>query len=91
MRRALLALLLITVLVPTFGVGVTAKAQSSEKTIYLRTVDILSGKPITSACYIIDGASEEGCDENGDGLIRYRGIASGTFTVHQTKRAVGYL
>ncbi|CAN5679297.1 hypothetical protein BH09CHL1_BH09CHL1_13180 [soil metagenome] len=89
MRRALLALLLITVLVPTFGVS--ARAQSSEKTIYLRTVDILTGKSITSACYIIDGASEEGCDENGDGLIRYRGIASGTFSVHQTRRAVGYL
>lgn len=89
MRRALLALLLIAAFVPVMGFH--AEAQSSQKTIYLRTVDILNGKKITSACYIIQGASEEGCDENGDGLIRYRGIASGTFTVHQTQRAVGYL
>lgn len=89
MRRALLLLLLISLLIPV--VGARAEAQSSQKTIYLRTVDILTGKKVTSACYIIQGASEEGCDENGDGLIRYRGIASGTFTVHQTVRADGYL
>lgn len=89
MRRALLTLLLISLLVPLLGTR--AEAQSSQKTIYLRTVDILTGKKITSACYIIQGASIEGCDENGDGLIRYRGVASGTFTVHQTERADDYL
>jgi uncharacterized surface anchored protein len=89
MRRTLIALVALVLVLPLTAGPVTA--QSGEKTIYLRTVDIFSGKPITTACYVIQNASEEGCDENGDGLIRFRGIASGTFTVHQTVRADGYL
>jgi uncharacterized surface anchored protein len=92
MLRRIFAATLATLLVITaLGAGLAQPAQAAGTTVFLRTVDIISGQPITSACYTIVNASEEGCDENGDGLIRYQGVASGTFTVTQTERASGYL
>ena len=91
LRRIFAATLASLMLVSGLGAGMIQPARAATTTVFLRTVDIISGQPITSACYTIINASEEGCDENGDGLIRYQGVASGTFTVTQTERASGYL
>ncbi|MGC4191773.1 MAG: SpaA isopeptide-forming pilin-related protein [Thermomicrobiales bacterium] len=68
-----------------------ASAQLSSVTIYLQPVSATNGSPIYDACFVLVGASNEGCDENGDGYIRFQDIAPGTYTVRQTRDAAGYL
>jgi hypothetical protein len=91
MHRRFALLLAMLLILPLAGAGLTPLARAATKTVYIETVDIATGESITSACYVLIDASEEGCDENGDGLIRYRGVAAGEFTVTQTVRAPGYL
>lgn len=52
--------------------------------------DAQSGARLIGACYIIDGASIEGCDENNDGQVDFADVTVGTFTVIETKAPKGY-
>jgi uncharacterized surface anchored protein len=90
MQRRIALLLTMLLALPLTGLGVVP-ASAATKTVYIQTVDIATGESITSACYVLIDASEEGCDENEDGLIRYQGVTAGDFTVTQTLRATGYL
>ncbi|HRA48323.1 MAG TPA: SpaA isopeptide-forming pilin-related protein, partial [Thermomicrobiales bacterium] len=58
--------------------------------VALVTRDPDSGDLLMGACYIILDASVEGCDENSDGQVDYKGVAPGTYTVHQTKAPNGF-
>lgn len=52
--------------------------------VSLATRDPNTGNLLPGACYIILDASNEGCDENGDGLVDFDDVVVGTFTVRQT-------
>ena len=52
--------------------------------------DAESGNRLIGACYIIDGASLEGCDENNDGQVDFKDVTVGTFTIVETKAPAGY-
>lgn len=58
--------------------------------ISLITRDPNTGKLLTGACYVLQGFSNEGCDENGDGQVDFADIPFDTYTVHQTKAPQGY-
>lgn len=88
MPRRLLLLLVFLLALPA---GVAPPAAAATKTVWIETVDIAGGQSITTACYVLVNASLQGCDENGDGRIRYEGVSPGEFTVTQTVRAPGYL
>jgi len=60
-------------------------------TVYLEVTDWVTGEPLTRACFIIEDASNEGCDENRDGLIRFRDVAPGSYNVIQTQGIDDYL
>lgn len=61
-------------------------------TVTVDTTNIqATGDKITDVCYVIRNWSREGCDENGDGMVTFQGVAPGTYTIHQTKRAAGFL
>lgn len=90
MRRlpsVLLVLLLCAAAVPF----TSASAQDSGATIYLELQDRSTGDSLIDSCFELENASNEGCDENGDGRIRFRDIAPGTYTVRQTRRSAGFL
>ncbi|MEA2595793.1 MAG: hypothetical protein QOF01_2262 [Thermomicrobiales bacterium] len=53
-------------------------------------VDDATGEHLTGTCYIINGGSIEGCDENGDGWVEFRGVATGVYTVTETRVPAGY-
>jgi uncharacterized surface anchored protein len=91
MHRRIALLLAVLLILPLAGVGFAPRASAATKTVYIQTVDIATGESITTACYVLIDASEEGCDESGDGLIRYQEVAAGDVTVTQTVRASGYL
>jgi uncharacterized surface anchored protein len=91
MQRRIAVLLAMLMVLSLANLGLTSPASAATKTVYIETVDIATGESITTACYVLIDASEEGCDENGDGLIRYQGVAAGEFTVTQSVRAPGYL
>src|SRR3954454_19436154 len=58
--------------------------------VYLRPVDANTGDSITDACFVLQNFSNEGCDENGDGVIKFADVPPGTYTVMQTQSAGGY-
>lgn len=58
--------------------------------VAIASVDEETGESLTGACYIINGGSIEGCDENGDGWVDFRGVQSGTYTVTETRAPSGY-
>jgi uncharacterized surface anchored protein len=58
--------------------------------VSLVTRDPKTGDLLKGACYIINNASIEGCDENGDGQVDYRDVVPGTYTVTQTSAPSGY-
>lgn len=55
-----------------------------------------SGELLTGSCFVIEAmltntaVSNEGCDENGDGQVDFKGIAPGQYMVHQTRATMGY-
>ena len=67
-----------------------ATAQSGGVTIFIEPVDASTLEPITDACFVLENFSNEGCDENGDGLIQYEGVPAGDYLVVQTREAAGY-
>ena len=61
-------------------------------TVYIHTIDGANQNAITDVCYVLVNASNEGCDDNGDGRVAFEGIAPGdTYTVSQTSGPAGYL
>ncbi|HEY7032802.1 MAG TPA: SpaA isopeptide-forming pilin-related protein [Thermomicrobiales bacterium] len=52
--------------------------------------DAETGNRLVGACYIIDSASIEGCDENNDGQVDFKDVRPGTFDVIETKAPKGY-
>ena len=84
MHRRIALLLTMLLIQPLAGVGLAPRASAAaqtSKTVYIQTVDIATGESITTACYVLIDASEEGCDENGDGMIRL-GIDQQGHTTH---------
>lgn len=72
--------------------GSTAAAAAASVTVTVDTVNFqATDDKITDVCYIIENWSNEGCDENADGSVTFRGVAPGTYTIHQSKRAAGFL
>lgn len=67
----------------------TSPAPSGKVNVSLVSLDSSTGNALAGACYIIENASIEGCDENGDGKVDYRDVTPGTYTVHQTKAPAG--
>lgn len=68
----------------------TPGSEEGSVDISLITRDPDSGKLLTGACYVLQGFSNEGCDENGDGQVDFADIPFDTYTVHQTKAPTGY-
>lgn len=60
-------------------------------TVVLKVTEWVTGEPLTDACFVLEDASNEGCDENRDGSIRFEGVAPGPYTVIQTQGIEGYL
>ncbi len=70
----------------------SAAAAATTITVTVDTVNFqATDDKITDVCYVIENWSNEGCDENGDGSVTFQGVAPGTYTIHQTKRASGFL
>lgn len=58
--------------------------------ISLVTRDPVTGALLPGACYIIVNASNEGCDENGDGQVDFADVAVGAYTARQTVAPAGF-
>lgn len=58
--------------------------------VALVTRDPQTGDLLAGACYIIEGASIEGCDENGDGLVDFADVNFGNYILRQTVAPAGY-
>ncbi|MGI8486295.1 MAG: MSCRAMM family protein [Thermomicrobiales bacterium] len=67
------------------------RSQAGGVTVYLQPVNMADGRSVTDACFVIVNASNEGCDQNGDGYISFEGIAPGAYVVSETRKAAGYL
>jgi len=91
MIQRLFALLMICVLALSGLAGITPASAQTGVTVNIRTVDATTGDPILSACFVIKDFSNTGCDENGDGLIRYEGVPAGDYLVDQVQPAAGYV
>ncbi len=89
MKRAFLSLILLLATASS-AIPTLAAAQANAVTVYLQPVDAADGSSITDACFVLVNASNEGCDQNGDGRISFQGIAPGSYVVSETKDAVGY-
>jgi uncharacterized surface anchored protein len=63
---------------------------SSGRDIAIVSRDAETGNRLVGACYIIDSASIEGCDENNDGQVDFKDVRLGTFTVIETRAPRGY-
>src|SRR6185369_14400916 len=91
MIRRLFALLMICVLALSGLAGIIPASAQTGVTVNIRTVDATTGDPILSACFVLKDFSNTGCDENGDGLIRYEGVPAGDYLVDQVQPAAGYV
>jgi uncharacterized surface anchored protein len=63
---------------------------SAGRDIAIVSRDAETGNRLVGACYIIDSASIEGCDENNDGQVDFKDVRLGTFTVIETRAPRGY-
>lgn len=50
--------------------------------IAIRTIE--NGYPVFDVCYVLVGYSNVGCDENQDGVVTFRDIPLGTYTLRET-------
>jgi len=58
--------------------------------VSIRTIDGTTGSDVLGVCYIINGASNPGCDENRNGAVSFLDVQPGTYTVAQTRVPEGY-
>ena len=91
-QRAVVLVMIIPLLITAIPAGVIASTlQNSEVVVHLDVSDWVTGEPLTDACFVLQDASNEGCDENGDGSIRFAGVLPGPYLVIQTRGIDGYL
>jgi uncharacterized surface anchored protein len=88
-RRLLTLMVLLSGLSP-LAVATTARAVTTVD-VAIVSADIRTGQRLAGACYVIVDWSNEGCDENGDGQVDFKGVAVGSYTVTQTRPPAGYL
>jgi len=86
------AIATLALLVVTATTSLAAPLTASTPGVFVAIVsrDAATFSRLAGACYIINGASIEGCDENGDGQVDFRGVQPGTYTVTQTLAPAGY-
>jgi hypothetical protein len=53
-------------------------------------IDAFTDEPLAGACFILNGGSIEGCDENADGRVDFAGVRAGTYLVTETRAPSGY-
>jgi hypothetical protein len=58
--------------------------QAGTEDITVETV-YSEGSPAVDVCYVLVGYSNEGCDENQDGVVTFGDIPHGTYILRQTK------
>lgn len=85
------ALLLITMAGSALSPVALQAQESSGVTVVVQTYDRATQASITDVCYVVVDASNEGCDENGDGSITFEGVPVGPYTVQQTQGSPGYV
>jgi|GEM_PF-2408740 len=66
------------------GVATSLAEARQGQTANVAIVTTDSGQPVSDACFVLAGYSQEGCDENGDGQITFQDVPLGTYTLHQT-------
>lgn len=59
--------------------------------IIVRPVDVATGETIPGMCFILEGGSREGCDENGNGEITFDDMTVGNYLLTQTQPLDGYV
>lgn len=74
--------------VPT---ATTVATQESGATVLLEVIDGESGASLTEGCFVLEDASNEGCDDDRDGFISFEAVAPGRYQVIQTQEIEGYL
>jgi len=85
-----IATLVLLIMTATTSLAAPPAASSSGVFVAIVSRDAASFARLAGACYIINGASIEGCDENGDGQVDFRGVQPGSYTVTQTLAPAGY-
>jgi uncharacterized surface anchored protein len=75
-----------------FGTFLIAKSQGDGRfDVALRALDEFSNDVLTGACFLLYGGSIEGCDENDDGQVDFKGIPHGRYALIETRTPPGYL
>jgi hypothetical protein len=59
--------------------------------ISIAPFNIQTNDPVSGGCFVLNGGSLEGCDENGDARVTFDGVAAGTYLLSQTVASPGYL
>lgn len=90
-RATVCVMMLLSLVLALPAGGVAAALQDDGVTVFLEVTDWITGEPLTRACFVLEDASNEGCDENRDGLIRFADVEPGSYTVIQTQGIRGYL
>jgi hypothetical protein len=68
----------------------TARESAGSTDLFLITRDPKTGDALTGACYELVGYSNVGCDENGDGRVRFEDIPYSTYTIRQVTTPAGH-
>lgn len=85
-----MAVALVLVLTAAMGVAVSSRADAASggTTVYIGSRD--GNQFVAGSCIELRTYSRKGCDENGDGLVRFANIPAGTYTVHFDSVPSGY-
>lgn len=89
MRHLVLLVLAFASVVLTVG-GHRPVVVAQEAFIVIVSLDSATNERLSGACYIINNASIEGCDENGDGQVDFQDVPAGTYSVTETRAPAGY-
>ena len=85
-RRIMIITAVLAALVPTFNWSAHAQATVD---LYLKPIDSSTGQPVYDACFVLENYSNQGCDENRDGQIKFAAIPVGEYTIVQTQPVAG--
>lgn len=75
--------LTLVALLATIALGATAPAMA-RSTSDIAIQPILNGSSFYDACFVLVGFSNIGCDDNSDGIVTFRDVPLGAYTVRQT-------
>ena len=87
MSVAAVLVLVLTAVMSVVGPG-RAGAASGGTTVYIGSLD--GNQLVTGSCVELRSYSRKGCDENGDGFVRFANIPAGRYTVHFDSVPSGY-